>query len=326
MMKTLLTGAGGLVGSTIPADIQVMGRKPPFPEYKEKSRRWCDLTNFRDTHNLFQETLPTHVIHTAAKVGGLGANLSQMGEFFYDNMLINLNVLEAARRANVTKVISFMSTCIFPDDVEYPITEDMLHNGEPHSSNFGYAYAKRMVDVQSRAYNEQYGVQALGDRMKFGTKYISVIPTNIYGPNDNFELENSHVVPAMIHKCYIAKRDRTPLVVWGSGKPLREFIYSEDVGRITQYLLENYEGFDPLILSTNEEHSIRDLVIAVADALDFQGPIIYDDNKPDGQYKKTTSNERLQRVLPLDFEFTPFREGIKKTVEWFVENYENCRK
>jgi GDP-L-fucose synthase len=162
--------------------------------------------------------------------------------------------------------------------------------------------------------------------MKFGTKYISVIPTNIYGPNDNFELENSHVVPAMIHKCYIAKRDRTPLVVWGSGKPLREFIYSEDVGRITQYLLENYEGFDPLILSTNEEHSIRDLVIAVADALDFQGPIIYDDNKPDGQYKKTTSNERLQRVLPLDFEFTPFREGIKKTVEWFVENYENCRK
>jgi GDP-L-fucose synthase len=241
-------------------------------------------------------------------------------------MLINLNVLEAARRANVTKVISFMSTCIFPDNVEYPITEDMLHNGEPHSSNFGYAYAKRMVDVQSRAYNEQYGVQALGDRMKFGTKYISVIPTNIYGPNDNFELENSHVVPAMIHKCYIAKRDRTPLVVWGSGKPLREFIYSEDVGRITQYLLENYEGFDPLILSTNEEHSIRDLVIAVADALDFQGPIIYDDNKPDGQYKKTTSNERLQRVLPLDFEFTPFREGIKKTVEWFVENYENCRK
>ena len=325
-MRTLLTGAGGLVGSTIPADIQVMGRKPPFPEYKERNRRWCDLTNFRATHDLFQETLPTHVIHTAAKVGGLGANLSQMGEFFYDNMLINLNVLEAARRAEVTKVISFMSTCIFPDDVEYPITEDMLHNGEPHSSNFGYAYAKRMVDVQSRAYNEQYGVQAIADRMKFGTKYISVIPTNIYGPNDNFELQNSHVVPAMIHKCYLAKKDKTPLMVWGSGKPLREFIFSEDIGRITQYLLENYESLDPLILSTNEEHSIRDLVIAVADAMDFQGPIIYDDNKPDGQYRKTTSNERLKRVLPLDFEFTPFREGIKKTVEWFVENYENCRK
>ena len=313
-MKTLLTGAGGLVGSTINADVNVKGKSD------------LDLTNFQDTLNLFQETKPTHVIHTAAKVGGLGANLSQMGEFFYDNMLINLNVLEAARRANVTKVISFMSTCIFPDDVEYPITEDMLHKGEPHPSNFGYAYAKRMLDVQSRAYNEQYGVEVIDGSMSFGTKYISVIPTNLYGPNDNFKLETSHVVPAMIHKCYIAKRDRTPLVVWGSGTPLREFIFSEDVGRITQHLLENYEGFDPLILSTSKEHSIRDLVIAVADALDFQGPIIYDDNKPDGQHKKTTSNKRLMRVLPLDFEFTPFREGIKKTVDWFIKNYESCRK
>ena len=315
-----------MVGSTIPADVRVMGRKPPFTEYKETSRRWCDLTNFKETHNLFQQTNPTHIIHCAGKVGGLGANLAHMGEFYYDNMLINLNVLEAARRAKVTKVISFMSTCIFPADVTYPLTEEMLHEGEPHSSNYGYAYSKRMVDIQSRAYNDQYGVQANGNMMTFGTKYISVIPTNIYGPNDNFELENSHVVPAMIHKCYIAKRDRTPLVVWGSGTPLREFIFSEDVGRITQYLLENYEGFDPLILSTSKEHSIRDLVIAVADSLDFQGPIIYDDNKPDGQHKKTTSNKRLMRVLPLDFEFTPFREGIKKTVDWFIKNYESCRK
>ena len=303
-----------------------MGRKAPFTEYKENSRRWCDLTNFRETHNLFQQTNPTHIIHCAGKVGGLGANLAHMGEFFYDNLLINLNVLEAARRANVTKVISFMSTCIFPADVTYPLTEEMLHEGEPHSSNYGYAYAKRMVDIQSRAYNEQYGVQTKGSMIKFGTKYISVIPTNIYGPNDNFELQNSHVVPAMIHKCYIAKRDKTPLVVWGSGKPLRDFVFSDDVGRVTQYLLENYVGVDPLIISTGEEHSIRELVVAVADAMDFQGPIVYDDMKPDGQYKKTTSNEKLLKVLPSDFKFTQLRAGIQKTVDWFVENYKECRR
>ena len=219
-----------------------------------------------------------------------------------------------------------MSTCIFPADVNYPITEDMLHQGEPHASNYGYAYAKRMLDIQSRAYNQQYGVQPIGNQLHFGTKYITVVPTNIYGPHDNFHLEDSHVVPAMIHKCYIAQRDKTPLVVWGSGKPLREFIFSEDVGRITQYLLATYDNLDPVILSTSTEHSIRDLVIAVADAMDFQGPIIYDDRKPDGQYKKTTSNDRLMEILPSEFEFTPFREGIKKTVEWFVENYESCRK
>jgi len=313
-MKILLTGAKGLVGSTINADIRLMGRDK------------VDLRDWNSTYCYFKDSKPDSVVHTAARVGGLGANLNYMGEFFYDNMLINLNVIEAARRINVNKVLSFMSTCIFPDDVDYPITEDMLHNGEPHYSNYGYAYAKRMLDVQSRAYNQQYGVQAKDNSVVFGTKYTSVIPTNIYGPNDNFELENSHVVPALIHKCYVAKRDKTPLVIWGSGKPLREFVYSEDVGRITQYLLEHYDSPDPLIISTGQEHSIEELVIAVADAMDFKGPIIYDYNKPDGQYKKTTSNERLMAVLPPDFKFTPLKEGIKQTVNWFSENYETCRK
>ena len=241
-MKTLLTGAGGLVGSTIEADVRVEGKST------------CDLTNFGDTLLLFKHFQPTHVIHCAAKVGGLGANLSHMGEFFYDNMLINLNVLEAARRTGVQKVLSFMSTCIFPDHASNPLIEMQLHDGPPHPSNYGYAYSKRMLDVQSRAYNEQYGVvTSNGNVMSFGTKYITVIPTNIYGPNDNFELENSHVIPALIHKCYLAKRDNTPFVVWGSGKPLREFIYSEDVGNITKFLLENYSDDEPVIISTGEE-------------------------------------------------------------------------
>ena len=178
-----------------------------------------------------------------------------------------------------------------------------------------------MLEVQGRAYNTQYGVSVEDGKMKFPAKYINVIPTNIYGPNDNFHLENSHVVPALIHKCYLAKRDDTPLMIWGSGKPLREFIYSEDVGELTQLILEQYESTDSLILSTSKEHSIIDLVKAI----DFKGRVIFDADKPDGQYRKPTSNLRLRNFFP-EYEFTPFEEGIKKTVDWFVENYESCRK
>ena len=313
-MKTLLTGAGGLVGSTMQADVRVIGRKPPIPRYKEHKKRWVDLTNWRETYNLFQETKPTHVIHTAARVGGLGANINYMSEFYTQNTAINLNVLEAARRAGVEKVVSFLSTCIFPDDVEYPLCEHMLHDGAPHTSNFGYSYAKRMLDVHSRAIKDQYGLN-----------YICVIPTNIYGPNDNFNLDDSHVVPALIHKCYLAKKNKTDLVVWGSGRPIREFIYSEDVGELTQLILDKYNGPGPLIISSGEEISIKDLVDLIVKAMKFKGKVVFDDSKPDGQYRKTTSNLLLRQQFP-EYKFTKLKQGIKKTVDWFVENYESCRK
>tara|TARA_R110002020_G_scaffold163895_5_gene350128 strand:+ start:5323 stop:6264 length:942 start_codon:yes stop_codon:yes gene_type:complete len=313
-MKLLLTGAGGLVGSTMGADVRVEGRKAPLRGYKERGRRWTDLTNWRETHNLFLETKPTHVIHTAARVGGLGANMSHMAEFYVHNMAINLNVLEAARRSGVKKVVSFLSTCIFPDDAEYPLCEHHLHQGPPHNSNFGYSYAKRMLDVQSRAYKEQYGLN-----------YICVIPTNIYGPNDNFNLDDSHVVPALIHKCYLAKKNKTDLVVWGSGKPVREFIYSEDVGELTHRILEEYDGPGPIILSSGEEITIKGLVELIVKAMKFKGKVVFDDDKPDGQYRKTTSNLVLRTCFPK-YKFTPLKKGIKKTVEWFLENYEDCRK
>jgi len=301
-MKTLLTGANGLVGSTIEAELRLYNRKH------------LDLREWLPTYILFKTLQPEAVIHTAAKVGGLGANMNHMAEFYHDNILINTNVLEAARRTGVKKVVSFLSTCIFPATAEYPLTEDQLHQGEPHSSNFGYAYAKRMLEVHSRAIANQYGLN-----------YICVIPTNIYGPHDNFNLEDSHVLPALIHKCYLAKRDNTALVVWGSGKPLREFIFSKDVGEITELILEHYEGTEPMILSTSEEISIREAVETIADVMGFEGSIVFDDTKPDGQYKKPTFNLRLKSFLP-EYKFTPFEEGIKKTVDWFVENYEECRK
>ena len=207
-----------------------------------------------------------------------------------------------------------MSTCVFPDDVEYPLTEKKIHLGEPHSSNYPYAYAKRMLDVQSRAYNEQYG-----------TNYVTVIPTNIYGPNDNFSIEDGHVLPSLLHKCYLAKQNNTDLKVWGSGKPLREFIYSEDVGKLSEWVLDNYEEQEPIIFSTSEEISIRDVVDIIVDKFDFRGKVVWESDKPDGQFRKPSDNSKLKSYLP-DFQFTPIEDGIEKTVEWLVNNYKEIRK
>ena len=297
----LLTGAKGLVGVTIDADIRIDGREQ------------VDLRNWDETLEFFKAVKPTKVIHCAAKVGGLGANMNYMGEFFYDNMMINLNVLEAARQTNVEKVVSFLSTCIYPDKVEYPLTEEKVHLGPPHSSNYAYAYAKRMLDVQSRAYKKQYGLN-----------YVCVVPTNIYGPHDNYHLENAHVVPALIHKCYLAKKNNTPLTVWGSGAPLREFIFSKDVGRLTEWALENYDDDAPIIFSNAEEVTIKDMVEAVVEAVEFSGDVIFDMEKPDGQFRKPTDPSRLLAHIP-GFKFTPLKEGIKESVDWFIENYPNVR-
>lgn len=301
-MKTLLTGASGLVGSTIAADVRISGRDQ------------VDLREWYETRNFFIQHRPEAVIHTAGKVGGLGANMNYMADFFRDNVLINTNVLDAAKECGAKRIVSFLSTCIFPADVEYPLTEDKLHQGEPHESNFGYAYAKRMLEVHSRALKVQHGLDC-----------ICVIPTNIYGPHDNFNLEKGHVLPALIHKCYLAKKNNTDLIVWGSGKPLREFIFSEDVGRITNLICEHYMGTEPLIISNSEEISIRQAAYAVAEAMEFEGSVVFDYSKPDGQFRKPTMNLRLQDFLP-EFEFTPFKEGVKKTVDWFVANYDKCRK
>jgi len=208
MKKILVTGGKGLVGSAINADIKV-GRE-------------FNLTSQIDANKMLAIHKPTHVIHCAGKVGGVGSNIKYKGEFFYDNIMMNTNVIESCRNNNVEKLLSFLSTCIFPDKVDYPLNEKKIHLGPPHFSNDAYAYAKRMADIQIRAYREQYGLN-----------YISVIPTNIYGPNDNFSLEHGHVVPMLIHKLYLAQKNKSDFVVWGTGKPLREFIYSDDIAKLS---------------------------------------------------------------------------------------------
>lgn len=302
-MKTIITGGTGLVGSTINIDNSV-----------RLSSKDVDLKNWEKTLELFKSLNPKHVIHCAARVGGIGGNMNYKGEFFYDNIMINTNVIEASRRVGVEKVVSFLSTCVFPDDVEYPLTESKIHLGEPHSSNYPYAYAKRMADIQSRAYKEQYDVD-----------YISVIPTNIYGPNDNFNLEQGHVMPMLIHKCYLAQKNNEDFKVWGTGKPLREFIYSKDVGELTTWALENYDESEPIIFTPSQEISIRDLVDLIVSGFNFKGKVIFDTDKPDGQYRKPSDNSKLKKYLP-NFEFTTVEVGVQKTIEWFIENYEGARK
>jgi len=228
--------------------------------------------------------------------------------------MINTNVIESARKVGVENLVCFLSTCVFPDNIEYPLTEKKIHLGEPHSSNYPYAYAKRMADIQIRAYREQYGLN-----------YKSVIPTNIYGSNDNFSLEHGHVIPMLIHKLFLAKETKTDFIVWGSGKPLREFIYAKDVARLSEWVLYNYNESEPIILSPSSEISIRDLVDLLVNYFNFKGKVIFDDSKPDGQFRKPSDNNKLMSYLP-DFKFTPIEEGLKETVEWFIENYTYARK
>ncbi len=277
------------------------------------NRRDADLTNFEVTKSLFYEYRPTHVLHLAAIVGGIGGNLMKSGEFFRNNILINTNVLECARLVKVERLISFMSTCIFPENSSYPLSVENIHAGPPHSSNFAYAYAKRMLDIQSRAYRAQWDID-----------FKVVVPANIYGSHDNWNLEEGHVVPSLIHKCYLAKIKKEPLKVWGSGSPLREFIYSLDVAKLSDWALHNYEGLDPIILTSGIETSIRELVMSVVEAMDFRGEVQFDESKPEGQHRKPSNSLPLKKLLP-DFKFTNLQEGIFNTTEWFLKNYPNIR-
>lgn len=305
-MTILVTGSNGLVGSAI--------REVLTGDVYFACRDDADLTSFDQTSALFEKVKPSKVIHLAALVGGIGGNSMHSGEYFRNNLLINTNVLESARIHKVERLVSFMSTCVFPNDGPWPLNPKNLHNGAPHPSNFGYAYAKRMLEVQSRAYRSQWGLD-----------YFVVIPTNIYGPHDNFNLLEGHVVPALIHKVFLAIKEQKPLHIWGSGKPLREFVYSHDIAKLAVWMLNNYFGEESVILSSGIENSIEELTNQICQAMNFEGQIVKDLDKPDGQFRKPSDTSALKLLFP-DFEFTELETGITQTVEWFLTNYPNVRK
>lgn len=305
----LITGGYGLVGSAI------NNISSEYSNYKFifMSSKDCDLTNWEETIKYFSNMKPDYVIHLAACVGGLFKNMKYKVDMLEKNVNINMNVLRASHMIGVKKLISCLSTCIFPDKTTYPINEEMLHNGAPHFSNDAYAYAKRLLEIQSKAYQEQYN-----------NNFICVIPTNIYGPHDNYNLDDAHVIPALIHKCYLAKKSNKKFIIAGSGKPLRQFIYSEDLAKLFMWVLESYTDMTSIIISPNEEISIKDIAHKIAECFDYNN-IEFDELKPDGQFKKTADNSKLINLIK-NFEFTKIDDGLKKSIDWFENNFDNCRK
>lgn len=306
MGRLLVTGGNGLLGSAL--------RGLNIPDAVFLTRDDVDLTDFNSVRTAFKLLKPQRVVHTAAVVGGLGGNMIHSGEYFRNNIMLNTNVLEASRQVGANKLISFMSTCVFPDKCDYPLAVENLHGGPPHPSNFGYAYAKRMLEVQSSAY-----------RREWKCNFIVAIPANVYGPNDNFSLTEGHVIPSLIHKAYLAKSNGTDLVIWGSGKPLREFIYVDDIAKLSLWALDAYEEESPIIFSSGIEISIADLVKLVVQIMGFTGKVVFDTSKPDGQYRKPSDVSKLRRYLP-DFNFTTIDQGLQKTIEWFIAHYPKVRK
>lgn len=311
IQKILITGGTGLIGKAIEEISSSYNYKFVFVGSKD-----CDLSNYSQTYNLFEYLKPDYVIHLAACVGGLFKNMSYKVDMYEKNTIINHNVLKCAHIFECKKVVSCLSTCIFPDKTTYPINESMLHDGPPHHSNDAYAYAKRMLEVQSKAYQEQYD-----------KNFICVIPTNIYGPFDNFSLEDGHVIPALIHRCYLNKKNNEKFIVRGTGKPLRQFIYSEDLAKLIMWSLIDYDEKSSIILSVNEkdETSIENVARIIARSYDYENNIVFDDSYSDGQYKKTADNQKLMNLIK-NFDFIKIEDGIKNNVDWFIKNYDSCRK
>jgi GDP-L-fucose synthase len=299
-MIKLITGGTGLLGSAFKEGIKIGSE--------------IDLKEYSAAYSIIKNTQPDVVIHTAARVGGIEGNMKYPAQFFTDNIKMNMNVIDSCYKLGIKRLVCFLSTCIFPDKIEYPLDESKIELGPPHDSNFGYAYAKRMAQIQIKTYNKEYG-----------TNYFCVIPTNAYGPRDNFNLEIGHVIPMLIHKCYLAKLNNTDFEVWGSGTPLREFVYSQDITNIIDLLIEKYDGNEPIIISNPIEYSIKEVVDIIVKLMEFEGKVIWLSNKPDGQFRKPSSNQKLIDIIG-NYEFIPLELGLKYTIEWFLKNYPNIRK
>ena len=272
-----------------------------------------NLTKKSESDRLLYDYSPDCIIHLAAKVGGVKGNTDNMYDFYTDNIKINTNIIDSCKEFRIKKVVSLLSTCVYPDKVSYPLTENNIHAGEPHNSNYGYAYAKRMLDIQSRAARQQYGLN-----------YITAIPNNLYGINDNFDLKNGHVIPAIIRKIHEAKISREPPVFWGTGRPLREFTYADDIARALFILVENYDQKEPVNIGMTGEISIGSIVRKVCNILEYEGEVIWDKEKPEGQHRKPSSNKKFLNICK-DFKYTSIDEGLKLTCEWFNNNYPNIR-
>lgn len=303
----LVTGGSGFLGSFVVEKLKGRGCKDIFaPRSKD-----YDLVQMEAVKRLYQDTKPDIVIHLAANVGGIGANRANPGKFFYENLMMGVQMIEVGRQAGIEKFVALGTVCAYPKFTPVPFKEEDLWNGYPEETNAPYGLAKKMLLVQSQAYRQQYGFNA-----------IYLLPVNLYGPRDNFDPESSHVIPALIKKCVdaITNNDQQ-ITVWGTGKPTREFLYVEDAAEGILLATERYNKPDPVNLGAGFEISIKDLVELIAKLTGFKGEIIWDTTKPDGQPRRMLDTSRAEKEFGFKAK-TSFEEGLKKTIEWYKSHYE----
>jgi len=300
--RICVTGGSGFLGSHVVARLRERGCSHVFVARK----RDYDLVNAEAVERLYREARPDVVIHLAAVVGGIGANRHNPGRFFYENLMMGVQMMEGARLHGVEKFVQVGTICSYPKHTPIPFREDDLWNGYPEETNAPYGIAKKALLVQSQAYREQYGFNS-----------IHLLLVNLYGPGGNFDLRSSHVIPALVRKCVEAVETGAPSIeVWGTGSATREFLYVADAAKGIVLAAERYDASDPVNLGTGREISIRNLVQLIAQETGFQGEIMWDTTKPDGQPRRALDVRRAEQLFGFRAE-TDFVEGIRKTIEWY---------
>ena len=300
-MKTVVTGGSGFLGSHLVELLEADGHDVHIVRSKD-----CDLTDANAVAHLFEEHKPDRVFHLAAEVGGIGANRDNPGRYWYANLMMGVNVLEQARIHSTEKVVMVGTICSYPKFAPIPFREETLWDGYPEETNAPYGVAKKALLVGAQSYREQYGLNS-----------IVLLPVNLYGPRDNFDLHSSHVIPALIRKMVEAQeRGESNVTLWGDGSPTREFLYVEDCARGLFMAGRDYDGSDPVNLGTGLEISIKDLAETVAAATGFEGEIIWDTTKPNGQPRRQLDVSRAKEQFGFEAEVS-FADGMARTVEWF---------
>lgn len=323
--RVTVTGGAGFLGSHLIEKLKQRGCKSIFIPLIEK----YNLIDIEAIKRLYRDANPDIVIHLAAVVGGIGANRANPGKFFYDNIMMGVQMMEQARQFGIEKFVALGTICCYPKFTPVPFKEEDLWNGYPEETNAPYGLAKKMLLVQSQAYRQQYGFNS-----------IFLMPVNLYGPRDNFDPKSSHVIPALIRKCLEAthfqakegaevenlsmsqpkpKPEPEPepsITVWGTGKPTREFLYVEDAAEGILLATEKYNKSDPVNLGAGFEISIKDLVKLIAKLTGFKGKITWDTSKPDGQPRRCLDTSKAEKEFGFKTK-TPFEEGLKKTIEWY---------
>jgi GDP-L-fucose synthase len=300
--RILITGGGGFLGSNVVAALRSRGCRTLFVP---RSREY-DLRRERDVEAVYAWARPELVIHLAAVVGGIGANRANPGKFFYDNLMMGALLIEHARRAGIEKFVAIGTICSYPKFTPVPFREEALWDGYPEETNAPYGLAKKMLLVQAQAYRQQYGFNA-----------IYLLPVNLYGPGDHTDLEFSHVIPALIRKCVEAvDSGASEIVCWGDGSPTREFLYVEDCAEAILLATEWYDGVEPVNVGAGFEICIKDLVHLIAELTGFQGRILWDTTKPNGQPRRCLDTHRASELFGFRAK-TDFRKGLERTIEWY---------